>query len=119
MGRDYSTMTVSELEDLKSLVLGRITNVPAFRRGSLQGGEVSNATGSNMLLDLASALLPALRPEPLLFGGAGSAARSSRTPPARSVSSGCAPGRSRYNRRRMSVGRATSCGPARRGSGAP
>lgn len=38
MGKDYSTMTVAELEDLKSLVLDRIGAVPQFRRGSLQVG---------------------------------------------------------------------------------
>ncbi|MCL2468142.1 MAG: hypothetical protein FWF21_12905 [Micrococcales bacterium] len=38
MGKDYSTMTVSELEDLRALVLERIGAVPAFRRGSLQVG---------------------------------------------------------------------------------
>lgn len=38
MGKDYSTMTVAELEDLKSLVLDRIGAVPEFRRGSLQVG---------------------------------------------------------------------------------
>lgn len=38
MGRDYSALTVAELEDLRSLVLDRIAVVPAFRRGSLQAG---------------------------------------------------------------------------------
>ncbi|MGH3502298.1 MAG: DUF6788 family protein [Nocardioidaceae bacterium] len=38
MARDYSTMTVSELEELRSLMLDRIAAVPAFRRGSLQVG---------------------------------------------------------------------------------
>jgi hypothetical protein len=38
MGRDYSALTVAELEDLRSLVLDRIAAVPAFRRGSLQVG---------------------------------------------------------------------------------
>ena len=38
MGRDYSALTVPELEDLRSLVLDRIAVVPAFRRGSLQVG---------------------------------------------------------------------------------
>lgn len=38
MGKDYSAMSVRELEELKSLVLDRIGAVPAFRRGSLQVG---------------------------------------------------------------------------------
>ncbi len=38
MGKDYSTMTVRELEELRSLVLDRIGAVPEFRRGSLQVG---------------------------------------------------------------------------------
>lgn len=38
MGRDYSTMTVRQLEELRSLMLDRIAAVPAFRRGSLQVG---------------------------------------------------------------------------------
>ncbi len=38
MGKDYSTMTLSELEDLRSLMLDRIAAVPQFRRGSLQVG---------------------------------------------------------------------------------
>lgn len=38
MGRDYSSMTVRQLEELRSLVLDRIAAVPAFRRGSLQVG---------------------------------------------------------------------------------
>lgn len=38
MGKDYAKMTVRELEDLKSLVLDRISAVPVFRRGSLQVG---------------------------------------------------------------------------------
>lgn len=38
MGRDYSSMTVRQLEDLKMLVLARIEAVPEFRRGSLQVG---------------------------------------------------------------------------------
>jgi len=38
MGKDYSTMTVRELEDLRSLLVDRIGAVPAFRRGSLQVG---------------------------------------------------------------------------------
>lgn len=38
MGRDYSTMTVDQLEELRSLMLDRIAGVPAFRRGSLQVG---------------------------------------------------------------------------------
>ena len=36
--KDYSTMTVRELEGLRSLVLDRIGAVPEFRRGSLQVG---------------------------------------------------------------------------------
>lgn len=38
MDKDYSTMTVRELDELRSLVLDRIAAVPAFRRGSLQVG---------------------------------------------------------------------------------
>lgn len=38
MGKDYSRMTVRELEELRSVVLDRIAAVPAFRRGSLQVG---------------------------------------------------------------------------------
>ena len=38
MGKDYSTMTVRELEELRSLLLDRIGVVPEFRRGSLQVG---------------------------------------------------------------------------------
>ena len=38
MGKDYSTMTVRQLEELRSLVLDRIAAVPQFRRGSLQVG---------------------------------------------------------------------------------
>lgn len=38
MGRDYASMTMPELEELRSLVLDRIAAVPAFRRGSLQVG---------------------------------------------------------------------------------
>lgn len=38
MGKDYSTMTVGQLEELRSLMLDRIAAVPAFRRGSLQVG---------------------------------------------------------------------------------
>ncbi|GAB3176553.1 hypothetical protein GCM10027059_50930 [Myceligenerans halotolerans] len=38
MGRDYSSMTVRELEGLRSLVLARLGEVPQFRRGSLQVG---------------------------------------------------------------------------------
>jgi len=38
MGRDYSALTVDELDELRSLVLDRIAAVPAFRRGSLQVG---------------------------------------------------------------------------------
>jgi hypothetical protein len=36
--KDYSTMTVGELEALRSVMLDRIAGVPAFRRGSLQVG---------------------------------------------------------------------------------
>lgn len=38
MGRDYSTMTVRQLQELRSVLLDRIAAVPAFRRGSLQVG---------------------------------------------------------------------------------
>jgi len=38
MGKDYSTMTVRQLEELRSVMLDRIAAVPAFRRGSLQVG---------------------------------------------------------------------------------
>lgn len=38
MGKDYSTMTVRQLEELRTLMLDRIAAVPAFRRGSLQVG---------------------------------------------------------------------------------
>jgi len=38
MGKDYSSMTVRQLEELRSLVLDRIGAVPQFRRGSLQVG---------------------------------------------------------------------------------
>lgn len=38
MSRDYSAMTVRELEELRALVLGRLGAVPVFRRGSLQVG---------------------------------------------------------------------------------
>ena len=38
MGKDYSTMTVDQFEELRSLLLDRIAAVPAFRRGSLQVG---------------------------------------------------------------------------------
>ena len=38
MGKDYSTMTVRQLEELRSLMLDRIAAVPQFRRGSLQVG---------------------------------------------------------------------------------
>lgn len=38
MGRDYSTMTVPQLEELRTLMLERIASVPEFRRGSLQVG---------------------------------------------------------------------------------
>ena len=38
MGKEYSTMTVRQLEELRSLTLDRIAAVPAFRRGSLQVG---------------------------------------------------------------------------------
>lgn len=38
MGKDYSSMTVGQLEELRALVLARIELVPEFRRGSLQVG---------------------------------------------------------------------------------
>ena len=38
MGRDYASMTVRQLEELRALVLQRIEAVPEFRRGSLQVG---------------------------------------------------------------------------------
>ncbi|WP_194928852.1 DUF6788 family protein [Pseudactinotalea sp. HY158] len=38
MDKDYSTMAVGELEELRSLVLDRMAAVPQFRRGSLQVG---------------------------------------------------------------------------------
>lgn len=38
MGKDYGSMTVHQLEQLKGLVLKRIEAVPEFRRGSLQVG---------------------------------------------------------------------------------
>jgi hypothetical protein len=38
MGRDYSMMTVRQLEELRTLMLDRIASVPQFRRGSLQVG---------------------------------------------------------------------------------
>jgi hypothetical protein len=38
MGKDYSSMTVRQLEELRSLMLDRMAAVPAFRRGSLQVG---------------------------------------------------------------------------------
>lgn len=38
MAKDYSSMTVRQLEELRSLVLARIEAVPEFRRGSLQVG---------------------------------------------------------------------------------
>ena len=38
MGKDYSTMSVRQLEELRSLMLDRIAAVPPFRRGSLQVG---------------------------------------------------------------------------------
>jgi hypothetical protein len=38
MGKDYSSMTTRELEEVRSLVLDRIATVPQFRRGSLQVG---------------------------------------------------------------------------------
>ncbi|NLT53616.1 MAG: hypothetical protein GXX79_03395 [Actinomycetales bacterium] len=38
MAKDYSTMTVRELEELRVVMLERIAAVPAFRRGSLQVG---------------------------------------------------------------------------------
>src|SRR5580765_1772592 len=38
MDRDYSTMSVRQLQELRTLVLDRIAAVPTFRRGSLQVG---------------------------------------------------------------------------------
>lgn len=38
MGRDFSVMSVRELEELRSLMLDRLGSVPQFRRGSLQVG---------------------------------------------------------------------------------
>lgn len=38
MGRDYSSMTLAELESLRALILERMGQVPEFRRGSLQVG---------------------------------------------------------------------------------
>ncbi|UNX54860.1 hypothetical protein MF406_00725 [Georgenia sp. TF02-10] len=38
MGKDYSAMTVDQLEELAQVVLARIAAVPRFRRGSLQVG---------------------------------------------------------------------------------
>lgn len=38
MDKDYSTMNVAQLEELRSLMLDRIAAVPQFRRGSLQVG---------------------------------------------------------------------------------
>lgn len=38
MVRDYTGMTIGELEELRRLVLERIAAVPEFRRGSLQIG---------------------------------------------------------------------------------
>lgn len=38
MAKDYSTMTVRQLQELRELVLDRIAAVPVFRRGSLQVG---------------------------------------------------------------------------------
>lgn len=38
MGKDYSEMTVGQLEELRTLMLDRIAAVPQFRRGSLQVG---------------------------------------------------------------------------------
>src|SRR5659263_744638 len=38
MGKDYSSMSARELQELRSLVLDRIAAVPEFRRGSLQVG---------------------------------------------------------------------------------
>ncbi|MGQ0467902.1 MAG: DUF6788 family protein [Sporichthyaceae bacterium] len=38
MARDYSSMTVRQLEELRTLTLERIASVPEFRRGSLQVG---------------------------------------------------------------------------------
>ena len=38
MVRDYSSMTAAELEALRALIVERIGQVPAFRRGSVQVG---------------------------------------------------------------------------------
>ena len=38
MGKDYTVMSVSQLEALRQLMLDRMAAVPAFRRGSLQVG---------------------------------------------------------------------------------
>jgi hypothetical protein len=38
MSKEYSTMTVHQLEELRTLMLDRIASVPQFRRGSLQVG---------------------------------------------------------------------------------
>lgn len=38
MDRDFSSMSVEQLEELRSLTLDRIAAVPSFRRGSLQVG---------------------------------------------------------------------------------
>lgn len=38
MARDYTAMTVTQLEELRGLMLDRIAAVPQFRRGSLQVG---------------------------------------------------------------------------------
>lgn len=38
MAKDYTSMSAGQLEELRTLVLARIAQVPAFRRGSLQVG---------------------------------------------------------------------------------
>lgn len=38
MGKDYSSMSVERLQELRALALDRIAAVPQFRRGSLQVG---------------------------------------------------------------------------------
>lgn len=38
MAKDYTSMSPAQLEELRTLVLARMGQVPAFRRGSLQVG---------------------------------------------------------------------------------
>lgn len=38
MGKDYASMTVTQLEELRAVMLERLAAVPEFRRGSLQVG---------------------------------------------------------------------------------